>query len=266
MNGDERSALRASVEGRAASPHHRRATMAVVGCILAAAGAIGLDRAVIVRPGAAEMIVVSRFGEVTDILGPGQVGYSNPLTQTRTVYDTALLAADRLAGNRGMAAISAEGHPVTVFGTAFWREGSEADIRWRFANIRNQGETMQALMAASVQAVIGRHSMDEVIRRSADIQTALTDELKARVRALLRVDVVSFTLTGINPGESFRQATAEREMDKARAASVAASPALTSRNSNALELERIRRWDGRGIIPDMAGRGEQGEVRTLGLR
>jgi hypothetical protein len=212
------------------------------------------------------MVVVSRSGEVTGVFGPGQVGYLNPLTHTRRVYDTALLAADRSRPDRGMAAHSAEGHAVTVFGTALWREGSEADIRWRFAHIRGKAETMQGLMAASVQAVIGRHAMDDIIRTNAEVQAALTEDLKARARELLRVDVVAFVLTGLDPGESFRQVVAEREMGRARAASVAASPALSSTNPNVVEIERIRRWDGRGVLPDLSGGGERADDGRSGPR
>lgn len=244
---------------RAVALRQSRRTLLLLSLLGLLAGAVALERAVVVRPGAAERVVVSRGGEVTAVLGPGQVGLLNPLTQTRTVYDTAMLAADRLAGNRGMAAVSAEGHPVTVFGVAFWREGEEADTRWRFSNIRNQGEAMQALMAASAQAVIGRHAMEEVIRRGAEIGAELTAELRERARPLLRVEVASFTLTGISPGESFRQAVAEREMDRTRAAAVANSPALAANNPNALELERIRRWDGRGVMPEDVRRRDGGD-------
>ncbi|MFH5925063.1 SPFH domain-containing protein [Roseomonas xinghualingensis] len=219
-----------------------------------------IERMVIIRPGNAQMVVVSRGGEVTAVYQPGQIGFLFPFTHTSAVYDMALMAADRSTPDRGMPAVSAEGHPLTVFGTAFWHEGNEDDLRWRFAHIRwktdPKADMMLPLMAASVQAVMGRHTMDEIIRNSHAITTALTEDLKARARSLLRVDVTDFALTRIEPGDTYRQVVAEREMGRARAAAVAVSPALTTDNPNALELERIRRWDGHGIIPDTLNRSD----------
>ncbi|MFT8242899.1 SPFH domain-containing protein [Roseomonas sp. BN140053] len=253
MSSDDTPAPQASDTERKISPRRSRVAIALVGLVVAALAWMAVERAVVVRPGTAQMVVVSRGGEVTGIFGPGQVGFINPWTHTRTAYDTALLASDRSAASRAMPGLSAEGHPLTLLGVAFWHEGNEADLRWRFAHIRSQTEVMQALMASSVQAVLGRYAMDDIIHRNAELQAALTEELKNRARALLRVEVVSFAVTGLEPGDSYRQVVAERELGKARAASVAGSPALTSTNPNALELERIRRWDGRGTMPNLAG-------------
>jgi len=206
------------------------------------------DRMISVRPGAAQRIVVSRAGEVVALYGPGQHGFINPWSQTRAVIDMALATTDRSAPDRGMPALSAEGFPLTVFGTAFWHHGEEADLRWRFAHIRGDTDLMGPLMAASIQAVLGRTPIDAIIRDAPAIQAALTEDLRTRARALLRVAVADFTVTRIDPGETYRQVVAERELGRARAVSVAASPALD--NPNALEIERIRRWDGHGITPD----------------
>ena len=195
---------------------------------------------------------------MTHVYGPGQSGFLNPLSQSRVVYDMALAAADRSAPDRGMPALSAEGQALTLYGTAFWREGDEADLRWRFAHIRDREKVdlMLPLMAASVQAVIGRHPMETIIRDAPAVAAALTADLRARARALLRIEVAEFAVTRIDPGEGYRAVVAERELGRARAASVAVSPALTGENPNALEVERIRRWDGRGIIPGTAMRPE----------
>jgi regulator of protease activity HflC (stomatin/prohibitin superfamily) len=234
--------------------------MLLLGLIAFLAVAILIDRVLIIRPGNAQMVVVSRGGEVTAVYRPGQIGFLNPWTHTRAAYDMALVAVDRSAPDRGMPAVSAEGHPLTVYGTAFWREGDEEDLRWRFAHIRwkhdAKTDMLNPLMAASVQAVMGRHGMDEIIRDNTTIANALTEDLRTRARELLRVDVAQFSLTRIDPGESYRAVVAEREMGRARAAALAASPALTTEHGNALELERIRRWDGHGVMPELAVRGE----------
>ncbi|WP_426956208.1 SPFH domain-containing protein [Muricoccus radiodurans] len=251
-----------------AQRRRRRMGLVVGGLVLLILAAVILDRLLVVRPGAAQMVVLTNSGEVTRVIAPGQTGYVNPWTDSRVVYDMALIAADRAAPPRGMGAVSAEGHSLTVFGTAYWREGREDDIRWRVAHIRNQGETVATLMAGAVQAVVGRYAMDDLIHRMPEVQTALTEALRARARELLRVDVAEFVVTGIEPGESYRQVVAERELGRARAASVSASPALSAMNPYALEVERIRRWDGRGIIPEFGRRGGPGgeEDREPGRR
>jgi len=225
-----------------------RATLAVAGLALLVTLFL-LYRMVTVSPTAAQAILVARGGEVTSVLRPGQTAWLNPWTHSSVAYDTALLASDRSAANAGMPAVSAEGHGLTVFGTAFWREGEEADLRWRFAHIHPRTDLLPGLMAASVQAAAGRRPMDDLIRDTPGFQAALTEELRARARALLRIEVVDFAVTRLDPGESYRQIVLEREMGRARAASIAASPALSGGNPNAVEVERIRRWDGRGIIP-----------------
>lgn len=213
-------------------------------------------RQVAVIPGPAQMILIGSGGEVARILGPGQWGFLNPFSQSATPYDMALLASDRSAPDRGMPALSAEGHALTLFGTAFWKEGDENDLRWRYTHIRAGADAMPALMAASIQTVMGRHPMEEIIRNASAIGREVTDDLRARARDLLRVNVSEFALTRIEPGESWRAVVSERELGRARAASIAASPALTGENPQAMELERIRRWDGRGIIPERPGRSE----------
>ncbi|SHJ78449.1 SPFH domain / Band 7 family protein [Roseomonas rosea] len=233
-------------------PELTRARAALLGlgglaCLLIASL---IYRQVTVQPGTAQRVVISRGGEVVRILGPGQWGIINPWSHSRTVYDMAITAADRSLPDRGMPALSAEGHPLTVFGTAFWHEGEEADLRWRFTHIRAETELMQPLMASAVQAVMGRLRMDEIIRDATAVQAALTEELRRRARDLLRVQVTEFALTRIEPGESYRAVVAEREIGRARADSVAASPAVASNNQNAVDVELIRRWDGRGVIPE----------------
>ncbi|HEY8613991.1 MAG TPA: SPFH domain-containing protein [Roseomonas sp.] len=231
----------------AARPRAALIAMAALAVIIAA---ITLYNSSAVRPGTAQMVVISRGGEVTRILGPGQSSFLIPLTHTRTVYDMALLAADRSAPDRGMPAITAEGHPLTVFGTAFWHEGNEDDLRWRFSHIRAGADLITPLMAASVQAVLGSRPMDEIIRDTPALQAALTQDLRTRARELLRVEVAEFTITRLDPGDSYRAVVAEREIGRARAAAVASSPAVTANNSNAVDVELIRRWDGRGLIPE----------------
>lgn len=231
-----------------------RAALVGLGAIAAAVLGYIIYGQVTVAPGAAQMVLVSRGGEVTRVLGPGQYGYLIPWLQGRTVYDMSLQTADRTAPDRGMPALSAEGHPLTVFGTAYWHEGDEAALRWRFANIRVGTDLLSPLMAASVQAVMGRRPMEEIIRDTAAVQAALAEELRTRVHALLHVDITDFAITRIDPGDSYRAVVAEREIGRARAASVAASPALATTNPNAVDVEMIRRWDGRGVIPETLDR------------
>ncbi|WP_424136692.1 SPFH domain-containing protein [Roseomonas chloroacetimidivorans] len=257
--------LPASTPARARAEARRpRAAFVILGVLVLLVLVILADRVVMVRPGPAQMVVVSRGGQVTAIYGPGQVGFINPWSQARVVYDMALATSDRSGPDAGMPALSAEGHSLTVYGTAYWREGDEDDLRWRFAHIRNKQDAktdlLQPLMAAAVQAVIGRHRMEEIIHDTPRISAALTADLRERARALLRLKVAEFALTRIEPGESYRQVVAERELSIARAASLAASPALNGDYPNALELERIRRWDGRGIIPDRMDRTERSET------
>ncbi|MCR0984256.1 SPFH domain-containing protein [Roseomonas populi] len=233
-----------------------RAALVGFGVLLLLFLAWMIYRQVTVAPGPAQMILIGRGGEVTRVLGPGQWSLLNPFSQSVTSYDMALLSSDRSAPDRGMGALSAEGHALTFFGTAFWKEGTEDDLRWRYAHIRAGADAMPALMAASAQTVAGRHTMDEIIHNASAIGRELTDDLKARARALLRVDVADFALTRIEPGETWRAVVSERELGRARAASIAASPAMANGADNALEMERIRRWDGRGIIPERPGRPE----------
>ncbi|MBP0493414.1 SPFH domain-containing protein [Pararoseomonas indoligenes] len=237
----------------AARPRAARIGLAAIGILLV--GWIAY-RQVAVVPGPGQMLLIGHGGEVTRILGPGQWGLLNPFSQSVRPYDMALLASDRSAPDRGMPALSAEGHALTLFGTAYWHEGNEDDLRWRYAHIRAGVDAMPALMAASIQTVMGRHPMEEIIRNASAIGRELTDDLKARARALIRVDVNEFALTRIDPGESWRAVVSEREGGRARAASIAASPAMSGDNPNALDMERIRRWDGRGIIPERPGRAE----------
>ena len=236
------------------SPRRSRWAMGVIGAVLLAVLAVALDRAFVVRAGALQRVVVSRDGEIVEVIGPGQASLLNPWTHGRTVFDMGLIAADRSTGARGMPALTAEGHQVTLFGTAFWHEGEEADLRWRFGHLRPQLDTMQVLMAASTRAVAGRFPMDALIGRGQDLTVALTEDLRARARALLRVEVVSFEVTGLEPGESYRRVVAERELGRARAASVAASPAVHADPGQAVEVERIRQWDGRGVMQDLVER------------
>ena len=245
------SATTARARAEAARP---RAALIILAALAVLLLGTLLYRQVIVAPGTAQMIVISRGGEVARILGPGQWGLIRPWSESRTIYDTAIAAADRSAPDRGMPALSAEGHPVTVFGTAFWHEGDEADLRWRFAHIKAETELMPPLMAAAVQTVLGRFSMDEAIRNTAAVQAALTEELRRRARELLRVQVTDFALTRLDPGESYRAVVAEREIGRARAAAVAASPAVTGNSDHAVDIEMIRRWDGRGVIPESLDR------------
>ncbi|MBI0534115.1 hypothetical protein D9599_00810 [Roseomonas sp. KE2513] len=212
------------------------------------------DRTISIRPGATQRIIVSRGGEVVALYGPGQHGFANPWTDTRAVVEMSLSNTDRSAPDRGMPALTAEGLPVTLYGTAFWHHGEEADLRWRFSHIRGDADLMPPLMAASVAAVLGRTPMEAAIRDAAALQAALTDDLRARARALLRIEVASFAITRLDPGETYRQVVAERELGRARAAAIAASPAVTGDNPNAVEVERIRRWDGRGVIPELPAR------------
>lgn len=237
------------------SPRRRRAVRWMAGLATAAVLLAVADRVVMIRPGAGERVVVSQGGEAVSVYGPGQTGWLNPFRQSRTVYDTALAMADRTQPARGMAALSAEGFDATLFGSAFWREGDEADIRWRYAHTRNPLTVMPLLMAASAQAVLGRFPLDQAIREAGALQAALTEDLRARARALLHVEVEAFMVTGIDPGDRYRQVVAERELGKARAAAVATSPAVTAPSPYALEVERIRRWDGRGVIPAAPGQG-----------
>ncbi|UFN48802.1 SPFH domain-containing protein [Roseomonas sp. OT10] len=234
--------------GRSASPRRRRAGWVVAGLVVALVAGLLLDRLFMVRPGATERVVISRGGEVMAVYGPGQDRWVNPWSLRRTVFDTALVMADRSSDSRGMTAVSAEGYTATVFGAAFWREGTEEDIRWRYAHTRSPLTMMPQLMAGAVQAVLGQFGLERAIRDNAAFQEALTADLRARARALLHVEVVSFVVTGIDPGDAFRRVVAERELGKARAASVALSPALGG-GPAALEVERIRQWDGRGVIP-----------------
>ena len=236
------------------SDRKRRLLPFLVGAAaLVALGALA-DRAVSIRPGATQRVIVSRGGEVVAVYGPGQRGFTNPWTETRAVVEMSLASTDRSAPDRGMPALSAEGLPVTLHGTAFWHHGEEADLRWRFSHIRGDADLMPPLMAASVQAVLGRTRLDAAIQDSAGLQAALTEDLRARARALLRIEVADFAITRIDPGETYRQVVAERELGQARAAAVAASPALTGGSPNAVEVERIRRWDGRGVIPEFTPR------------
>ncbi|MBP0446119.1 hypothetical protein J8J14_15195 [Roseomonas sp. SSH11] len=241
--------LPAATRGR---PEATRARAALIGLSAILLLTIGyfIYRQVAVVPGTAQMIVVSKGGEVTRILGPGQWGLINPWSHGRTVYDMAVRAADRSAPDAGMPALSAEGHPMTVFGTAFWHEGAEEDLRWRFSHIRPEPDLLPALMSASVQAVMGSRPMDEIIRETGTVQTALTEDLRRRARELLRIEIREFVITRIDTGESYRAVVAEREIGRARAAAVAASPAVAGNNENAVEVEMIRRWDGRGVIPE----------------
>ena len=245
----------------AAAPRRRGAEATRARTALLALGAIALVligtlawRQVALNPGAGQMILVSRGGEVLRILGPGQSAFLNPWTHTRATVDMALTTTDRSTPDLGMPALSAEGHPITVHGTAFWHEGSEADLRWRFAHIRTGVDPMPPLMAAAVQSVLGRRPMEEIIRDTPALQAALTEELRARARELLRIEVAAFAVTRLDPGESYRAVVAERELARIRNAAIAASPALATDNPNAVEIERIRRWDGKGTMPDMPGR------------
>jgi hypothetical protein len=235
---------------RGAEATRGRAALLALGAIaLLVLGSIAW-RQVTLTPGPAQMILVSRGGEVLRVLGPGQSGFLNPWTHTRATVDMALTTTDRSANDLGIAALSAEGHPVTVYGTAFWHEGSEADLRWRFAHIRTGVDPMPPLMASAVQAVLGRRPMEEIIRDTPALQAALTEELRNRARELLRIEVAAFAVTRLDPGESYRAVVAERELGRARAVSIAASPALATENPNAVDVEMIRRWDGRGVIPE----------------
>jgi len=251
MPRDSHDPAPAAVRAVQRRPRTTLICLAIAGLVIAA---LMLDRAVSIRPGAAQRILVSRGGEVVAVYGPGQFALANPWSESLSVIDMALATTDRSAPDRGMPALSAEGHAVTVFGTAFWHHGEEADLRWRFGHIRGDADLMPPLMAASVQAVLGRTGLEAAIRDAAALQAALTEELRARARALLHIEVAAFAVTRLDPGESFRQVVAEREMGRARAASVAASPALATENPNAVEVERIRRWDGHGIIPDLPPR------------
>jgi len=233
-------------------PEDTRARTALIG--LGALAVLGLGYwvygQVTVSPGTAQRIVISRGGEVTRVVGPGQTGYINPFLDGRMVFDMAVLATDRSTPDRGMAGVSADGHPFTLFGAAIWHEGSEEDLRWRFAHIKAGAEMMSPLMASSVQAILGTRSMDDIIRDAGSVQAALTADLKDRAKRLLRIELQEFVLTRIEPGESFRAVVAEREVGRARAAAIAASPAVAANNENAIDIEMIRRWDGRGIIPE----------------
>lgn len=231
--------------------HPLRILLAVVAVLVLAAL---IDRFVSIRPGATQRIVVSRAGTVVAVYGPGQHAFTNPWTESRGVIDMALASTDRSAPDRGIPALSAEGFPLTLHGTAFWHHGEEADLRWRFAHIRGETDLMPPLMAASVQAVLGRTPIEAIIRDTPAVQAALTEDLRQRARALIRVEVADFTITRLDPGEAYRSVVAERELGRVRAAALAASPALTGDNPNAVEIERIRRWDGHGVIPELSVR------------
>jgi len=240
-------------------PETTRARAALIGLggLVALGAGYWIYNQVTVSPGTAQRIVISRGGEVTRVVGPGQTGYINPFLDGRMVFDMAVLATDRSTPDRAMAGVSADGHPFNLFGAAIWHEGTEEDLRWRFSHIKAGAEMMSPLMASSVQAVLGSRPMDEIIRDAGSVQAALTADLKDRAKRLLRIELQEFVLTRIEPGESFRAVVAEREVGRARAAAIAASPAVAGNNDNAVDVEMIRRWDGRGIIPETLERRER---------
>lgn len=156
-----------------------------------------------------EMTVVTRFGQLQYVAGPG-LHFKVPFVNSTQDYRTDILT---LSPEKGVNTYTIDNQEVDVVFTVFYRIPPDK-VAYIYTNNRDYRQRLYALTLDRLKAAMGQVNVQSV----AEKRSELRDSIKATLvhdAAVLGPDVVDFQLSDLQYTDSFRAAVGQAAVQKA---------------------------------------------------
>lgn len=159
--------------------------------------------------GANEQTVVTRFGYLSYVAGPG-LHFKVPFVNDTYAYRTDILT---LSPEQGVNTYTVDNQEVDVIFTVFYRIPADK-VAYVYSNNRDYRARLLSLTLDRLKAAMGQVNVQLVAEKRGELR----DKIKATLAidaAPLGVDVVDFQLTDLQYTRSFRDAVGQAAVQKA---------------------------------------------------